>query len=148
MQTAHSMLRITVLYFDFLPVWNCHIFPRYLINGKIFEKKKLNIFFLYSLQLLVETFLVLRRIQWDIIKHVPQVLKDSTRNSCQILIKPEFSRQTFKKNSNIEFRKNSPYGSRILPRGQTGGWPEGRTGMMEIIMAFRNFANMPNKLSV
>jgi len=43
-------------------LWN--IFPHYLINGKIFEKKKsLNIkyVFRFSLQLQSETFLILRR---------------------------------------------------------------------------------------
>jgi hypothetical protein len=29
-----------VLYGHLWPVWLCHIFPRYLINGTIFEKKK------------------------------------------------------------------------------------------------------------
>ena len=52
----------------------------------------------------------------------------------------------------MDFRENSSSGSRILPRGQTEGWPDGgmdgRTGIMEIIMAFRNFANVPNTQSV
>jgi hypothetical protein len=47
------------------PVPLCHILPHYLLNGAIFGKCLLNIkcFFLFSLQGLSETFLVLRRIQ-------------------------------------------------------------------------------------
>jgi hypothetical protein len=47
------------------PVWLYQIFRHYLINGKIFEKKKLlNIkcAFRFSLQFLSKTFLILRRI--------------------------------------------------------------------------------------
>jgi len=50
-----------------------NIFPHYLINGRIFEKKKLlNIkcVFLFSLQRLSETFLILRGNERDIIKSV------------------------------------------------------------------------------
>jgi hypothetical protein len=41
------------------------------------------------------------------------------RYSCQILIKREFSRQIFKKNSNMKFHQNSSTGSRIVPFGRT-----------------------------
>ena len=47
-----------------------NIFPHYLINGAIFEKKKLlNIkcVFWVSLQILSEIFFILRRIKWDMI---------------------------------------------------------------------------------
>ena len=39
-----------------------HIFLHYLINDTIFEKKRLNVKCVFSLQLLSETFLILRRI--------------------------------------------------------------------------------------
>jgi hypothetical protein len=47
-------------------------FPHYLINGTIFGKMLLNIkrVFRFSLQLLSDTFLILRRIQWNIIINV------------------------------------------------------------------------------
>jgi hypothetical protein len=47
-------------------------FPHYLINGTIFEKKSLNIkcVFWFSLQLLSETFPILRRTERDMIKNV------------------------------------------------------------------------------
>jgi len=48
------------------------IFPHYLINGTIFGKKSLNTkcVFWFSVQLLSETFLILRRTERDMIKNV------------------------------------------------------------------------------
>ena len=50
-------------------LWLQHIFRHYLINDAIFGKKLLNIkcVFLFSLQLLVETFLILRNNERDIV---------------------------------------------------------------------------------
>jgi hypothetical protein len=67
------------------PAWNAHaslchlwpaplynIFPHYLINGTIFLKsyKSIQNVFWFSLQILSETFLILRRTEWDMIKNV------------------------------------------------------------------------------
>jgi hypothetical protein len=58
-----------------------------------FRKKRSNCtkmcVFLFSLQLLSETFLILRRIQL----HIINVFKYSTRYSCQSLMKLDFSRR-------------------------------------------------------
>jgi len=40
-----------------------------------------------------------------------------TYYSCQILIKFEFSRQIFEKNSNTKFHDNPSSGSRVVPYG-------------------------------
>jgi hypothetical protein len=58
-----------VLYSHLWPFWLCHIFTHYLINSMIFFKYVLNIkcVFWFSLLLLSETFLILRRIWQDII---------------------------------------------------------------------------------
>ena len=71
--------------------------------------------FCFSLQLLSETFLILRRTERDMIKNV-------YRSSCnvlvivwQILMEIEFSRQTFKKQSNMKLHENPSSGSRIFP---------------------------------
>ena len=51
----------------------CSIFPHYIINGTVFEKKKLlNIkcVFRFSLRLLLETFFILRRSEGSMIKTV------------------------------------------------------------------------------
>jgi hypothetical protein len=55
-----------------LPFWLHRIFLNYLINGTIFGKKSLNIkyVFLFLLQLLFETFLVVRRNLRDIVINV------------------------------------------------------------------------------
>ena len=63
----------------------------------------------------------------------------STRNSCPILMKTEFSRQILKNYSNTKFHENPSSGSRVVPCGQT----DGRTDMTKIIIAFHNFASTP-----
>jgi len=63
----------------------------------------------------------------------------STRYSYQILMKLEFSRQIFKKSSNIKFHENSSSVSRVLPCDQT----DGLKNMKKLIVAFRKFAKAP-----
>ena len=60
-----------------------------------FRKKLLNIkcVFWFSLKLLSEMFLIIRRIQGDIIIYV--LTSSCTGYSCQILMKDEFSQQIF-----------------------------------------------------
>ena len=56
-----------------LPLWHYHNFRNYLTNGTISGKKVTEYkvcFFLFSLQLLSETFLTLRKIQRDIVINV------------------------------------------------------------------------------
>jgi len=43
----------------------------------------------------------------------------STHYSCQILMKLEFSWQTFKKYSNVKFHENPHNGSQVVPCRQT-----------------------------
>jgi len=57
-------------------------------------------------------------------------------------MKLEFSRQIFKKSSNIKFHKNPSSGGRVVPCGRT----DGQTDMTKLIVAFRNFANAPSDL--
>jgi hypothetical protein len=54
-------------------------------------------------------------------------------------MKLELPRQISEKYSNIKFQENGPSGSRVVPCGQTG--------TTKLIVAFRNFANAPNKNS-
>ena len=62
-------------------VWLYHILPHYLINDTIFEKKLFNIkcVFWYFLQLLSETFLILRRTERDMINIIYW-------SSCKVLV--------------------------------------------------------------
>ena len=74
-------------------------FPHYLVNGTIIEKKKvteLKILFLFSLQILSETFLILTRTERDVVINVH---RSSRKVSVVIVIlmKTEFSRQIFEK---------------------------------------------------
>ena len=59
----------------------------------------------------------------------------STRYSCRILMKFEFSQQIFEKSLNIKFYQNPSSGSLVVTCGQTA--------MTKLIVAFRNFANAP-----
>ena len=72
------------------------------------EGKLLNTKFVlwFSLQLLSETFLILRRTERDIIKNIYRSVCKSTGYCCQTLMKLGFSRQILEKISNIKFHKN------------------------------------------
>ena len=116
-------------YFHLWPAWLYKIFPHYLINSTIFEKKKVTehkMCVLIPLQLLSETFLILGRTERDIIKNIYSCSCKVPPYSCQILMKLEFSRRIFEEHSNIKFHENPSSGSRVLPSGQTEGRMERR----------------------
>ena len=96
-------------------VW-LYIFTHYLINGTILRKKLLYIkcVFRFSLQLLYETFLILRRIQRDIIINVHR----SSRQVPVILVRfygdLNFLDRFSKKRSDMRFHENPSGGGRVL----------------------------------
>ena len=49
------------------------------------------------------------------------VFMQSTRYSCQIVVKLEISLHMFEKFSNFKFHENPPSGSRVFPCGRTDG---------------------------
>ena len=102
-----------------------------------FRKKLLNIksVLWFCPQRLSETFLILRRIQRDIIVSVLVPSCKVPVIMVYVLIRLEFSRHIFEKYPNIKLRENSSIGSRVVPCGQTD--------VMSLIVAFRNFANAP-----
>jgi hypothetical protein len=57
-------------------------------------------------------------------------------------MKLEFSRQIFEKVANVKFHQNPSSGSRVVPCGYT----DGRTDMTKLIVAIRNFANVPKNI--
>jgi len=65
----------------------------------------------------------------------------STRYSRQILMKLEFSRDIFEEFLNIKFYKNPSSGSRVVPRGRTDGQTSRGRDIMNLIVAFYNFAS-------
>ena len=134
-QHAKRMRRIAL---SLKPVWLYHTFSCSLWNGTIFGKwfLKIKCEFWFSLQLLPETFLILRRIQRDTIINVHRYSR--TRYSCRIWTKLEFSRH-FRKNTQIsDFKK-------ILPVGAELSHADGQTDMTKLIVIFRNFGNAPSK---
>ena len=113
-----------VLYCHLWPVWLYHIFPHYLINGTIFGKKLLNIkcVFWFSLQLLSETFLILKIIQEDIIN-----VHRASRKVPVILVRfwSWIFSTDFEKYANIKVRENSSIGCRVVLCGRTDGQTDG-----------------------
>ena len=70
---SSMQLEFAILWRHLRPLWLSHIFRFHLINGTIFEKRKLlkvKCVFWFSLQLLSKTFLILRRIQRHIFINV------------------------------------------------------------------------------
>ena len=101
----------------------CNIFPHFLINGTIFPPKKLlspKCVFSFRLQFSPQIFLILWRTVWDMMKNiywssctVPFVL-------VRYILKTEFSRKIFEKNSNIKFHENSSSKGRVVPCSRKG----------------------------
>jgi len=71
------------------------------------------------------------------------IFMKSTRYSCPILMKFEFSRHFFEKYSNIKFHKNPPSRCRIFYADRR---MDEQTDKTKIIVAFRNFENAPKKI--
>jgi len=100
-----------------LPSLACLALPyflRDLIKVTIFGKCVLNIKFLvlFSLQLLSETFLILRRTEQKIFINLIWLLcKLPKRYSCNILIKPDFPLHVFEKVLNTKFHEYPSSGS-------------------------------------
>ena len=103
------------------PVWHCSIVPLYLINDTTFGKKIIEC--KMSFVIFWTTF------AWNI-SHSKKnsarycqkcilVFAWSTRYSCRILIKLEFSRQIVEKHSDIKFHEYPFIGSRVVPCGRT-----------------------------
>jgi hypothetical protein len=112
-------------------------FPHYLINGTIFGKRLLNIkcVFWFYLQLLSETFIILRRIQRDIIINVH-------RSSCKVpLLLSDFNETwifliDFRIVLKYQVLLNLSSGSRVVPCGR-------RDRQKYRKVAFRSFSKAP-----
>ena len=80
---------------------------------------KIKCVFLFSLELLFQTFRILRRIQWDIVINVKTY-------PCKVPVIPvrfqwnlNFLTDFRKKSLNMKFNQNPSSGSRVVPCGRT-----------------------------
>jgi hypothetical protein len=97
-------------------------------------------------QRLPEIFLILRRTERDLIKNVIDLHVKYTSYSCQMLMKYDFFSVDFLKILKCKkFYENPPSGSRFVPCGQTDGRTNGQKEVAKLIVAFRNFANVPKR---
>jgi len=71
-------------------------------------------------------------------------LRQSARYCCKNLMHPEFSGQAVQKHSNVKFKEIRPVGwpSCFM---RTDGQTDRQRDMTNIIIIFRNFANVPKK---
>ena len=96
--------------------------------------------------ILFKKFLILRRIQRDIVINV----KTSSCKVPVILVWFEWNlnifRQIFVKRWNTKTLQGHYGGSRIVPFGSTDGRTDEQTDTTKLIVAFLNFANAPRKL--
>jgi hypothetical protein len=118
------------------PLWFHHIFRHFLIKGTIFGKKLLKVkcVFWFSLELLFEIFLILRRIQPDIVINVeslyvkkPLFLSDFNEKN----FLDRFSKKKFRYQVLYKFVQWKPICSMRTDRDMTK------------LIIFRNFANAP-----
>ena len=118
------------------PLWLHHMFRHLLKTARLSGKNcwTKNVFS-FSLKLLFDTFLILRVIQRDIVINVKTSVCKVSVILVGFLKKLEFSQQIFQKSSNIKVHQNPSSGSQVVPCGQTD--------MMKLIVACRNFANLP-----
>ena len=85
----------------------------------------------FSLQLLFETFIILGRIQRDIVISVKTYSCKVPLIFVRFKIKLEFSRQVFKNVSRMKFHQNRSSGSRGVPCGQTDGRDEANSRLSQ-----------------
>ena len=89
-----------------------------------------------SLQLLSETFLILRRNERDIFTNAHRPWREVSRYSCPILMKLEVSRQVFEKRWNTKFHQIRPVAGGFFHAER-----ETETDTSKLTFTFRNFAN-------
>jgi hypothetical protein len=87
--------------------------------------------FWFFLQLLFETFLVVRRSKRDTVINVETSSCKVPVVFVRLIIKAEFSGQSFEKHSNTEFRVISLSGSRVIPCGRTDRQDEAKSRMSQ-----------------
>ena len=139
-----------ILYCHLCPLGPHQIFRYYLINGTISKKViKHKMCVRFSLQLLFQTFLILRRIQQDIAINVntssykvPVIL---VRFWCNLNVRDRFSK---KKKSSTKFHQNSYSACRVVPCGRLDGRTDRCNASNSRFLQFCERAWKQNGLSV
>ena len=110
-----------ILYCHLWPVWLYHIFSTLCHKDTTFEKgvikHKICVLIFYTN--LSGTFLIIRRIQRDIIITVYSYLCKVPVIFIRFQSKMNFFQQIFEKQPNIKFHKNPSSGSQVVPCGRT-----------------------------
>ena len=141
---SKSHLFCDVPYSNLLHVWLHHVFPHYLIMGKIFSKKKnllnMNCVFTCSTTF-VYNFFILSSIQGDSIinlhnLHVKYLSFLSDLNYTFLFLLDRFS----KSNCASNLMKIRPVVAELFDADRQ---TDGRPYMMQQIVAFRNFSKAP-----
>jgi hypothetical protein len=98
----------------------CTLFATLSHKYQDFRKKLLNIkcVLWLSLQILSDTFTILRRTEWDIIK-IYNGFHVKYRYTCEILTKLNFLYIYSRHNKNIKFHENLSSGSQLIPCRRT-----------------------------
>jgi hypothetical protein len=122
------------------PYWHLRplqLFPHYLVNGKIKKKKRLlhiKCVFWFSLQLLSETFLTVRRTEWDVIKSASLSLSQVPVILVRLYWNLNFQNRFSKSTQIWNFMKIHPVVAKLLH--------EDRQTEMKLIVDFHNFAKV------
>jgi hypothetical protein len=143
MQIASLLRRIMLSFVACLSVWMYHIFPLHLIHNAMLERHVLSIKHViwFSLHLLPENFLILRRMRRDMIISLHG-------SSCKVIsFRVKFYYNLifptdFRKNSYIlNVTKVRPVETEMF---HADGQMDGQTDMTQLTVAFLNFVNANN----
>jgi hypothetical protein len=133
-----------VLYWQ---LWPVRLYRNFLIiskNGTIFRKKGIKHMFWFFLTSFVWNISHSKNNSVRYYYKCLLVFIQSTRYSCQWLMKLEFSRQFFKKSSNVKFHENPSSGNWAFLSGKTDGRTDGWTDRHDDANSrFRSSANAP-----
>jgi hypothetical protein len=105
------------------------------------KKQLLNIKFLFRLPPTFIWSISQSKKNCGIYKKKVYFFTKSTRYSCPLLMKIEFSLHIFEKYPNVKFHEDQSSDSRVFPCGHTYGQVEGQTERTKPIATFSNFAN-------
>ena len=113
----------------------------FLLKKKVTEYKMCVLIFSTTF---IWNFLILGRAEWYDHKYTRFFIW-STRYSCQILKKLEFSRQILEKYWNIKFHENPSRGSRDVPRGRTDRHDEVNSRIPQFCERVQKWQNLLEK---